>query len=73
MARLSYGEYMKTGIKIDRLQQEAKQIENILKQLNENGAHRVTGIVYDYFTLTKNKDKIEQELKYLNKIMDDNK
>ena len=70
MARLSYGEYMKTGLKIDRLQQESQNIQSIIKQLNESGAHNVTGIMYDYFTLVNNKDKIDQEIKYLNSIMD---
>jgi len=71
--RLSYGDYMKTGLKIDRLQQESRNIESILNSLNENGAHKITGIMYDYFTLRANKDKIEQEIKYLDSIMDANK
>ena len=73
MARLSYGDYMKTGLKMDRLQQESKNIESIITQLNENGAHKTTGIMYDYFTLRANKDKIDQEIKYLDSVMDANK
>ena len=73
MRQLSYGEYMKLGLKIDRLQQESRQIEQIIKQLNENGAHRITGIVYDYYTLVNNKHKIDAEINHLNKIMDANK
>ena len=73
MKQLSYGEYMKLGLKIDRLQQESRQIEQIIKELNENGAHKVTGICYDYFTLVSNKDKIDQEIKQLDAIMDANK
>ena len=73
MKQLSYGDYMKLGLKIDRLQQESKQIGEIIKHLNENGAHKVTGIVYDYFTLVSNKDKIDQEIKQLDAIMDANK
>jgi len=73
MNRLSYGDYMKTGLKMDRLQTESRQIESILKQLNENGAHKVTGIMYDYFTLVNNKHKIDQEIKYLDSIMDANR
>lgn len=73
MRQLSYGEYMKMGIKIDRLQQESRQIEQIIKQLNENGAHKVTGIVYDYYTLVNNKHKIDAEIKHLNSVMDANK
>ena len=73
MARLSYGDYMKTGLKMDRLQQESKNIESIITQLNENGAHKITGIMYDYFTLRANKDKIDQEIKYLDSVMDANK
>ena len=73
MKQLSYGEYMKMGLKIDRLQQESKQIGEIIKHLNENGAHKLTGIVYDYYTLVNNKDKIDAEIKYLNSVMDANK
>ena len=73
MKQLSYGDYMKLGLKIDRLQQESRHIEQIIKQLNENGAHKVTGIVYDYSTLVSNKDKIDQEIKQLDAIMDANK
>ena len=70
MRQLSYGDYMKLGLKIDRLQQESDQIHRIIQQLNENGAHKTTGIMYDYFTLRANKDKIDQEIKHLNSVMD---
>ena len=73
MRQLSYGDYMKLGLKIDRLQQESDQIHRIIQQLNENGAHKVTGICYDYYTLVNNKDKIDQEIKHLNSVMDANK
>ena len=71
--QLSYGDYMKLGLKIDRLQQESLQIEQIIKQLNENNAHRVTGVVYDFNTLANNKKRIDAEIQHLNSVMDDNK
>ena len=70
MKRLSYGEYMKTGLKIDRLKQQADQIRSIMSQLNANSAHKSTGIIYDYHTLSENYNKLQEEIESLNKLMD---
>ena len=73
MKRLSYGEYMKTGLKIDKLKQQADNIQSIMSQLNANSAHKSTGIIYDYYTLSENYNRLQEEIESLNKLMDNNK
>ena len=73
MTQLSYGEYMKTGLKIDRLQQESRQIEDIISRLNSNGAHMVSGLKYDATVLTFRLSRLQKEIDELNELMDENR
>jgi hypothetical protein len=75
--QLSYGEYMKKSLKLDKLEQEELNLRTLINNLVEsdgvNAAHQHTGLVYNKLVLNNRLNNIIAEIKELIVELENNK
>lgn len=68
---VGYEEYMQVGIRVDSLKNEVRRWETLLSNLDENGVHKETCIVYSVNAVKDRILDLEIEIEKLERIMDE--
>jgi hypothetical protein len=75
--QLSYGEYMKKSLQVEKMEKEELQLRVLINDLVEsdgpNAAHKHTGIVYNKLVLNNRLNNIIAEIKELTAELENNK